>query len=483
MTKLTTLASKIALGTILITSMITYTTVSEAQDLLVKLATPNSAENTVRIMTMNGLKAEKVFDQWIRVNGNIKTTQFNSFFKSSAVAYVQPNFKLNTYSNPAIARLKKNPEALAAYIKQYKEDHEVSPEAKPTDNPAIPEAPAATTGADPLFNKQWGMIDIGVQNAWLQHPGTSIIVAVIDTGVDYTHEDLAPNMWRNINEVADNGLDDDGNGFIDDIVGWDFLSNDNKPYDLASSDLGDLLNGGNPGHGTHCAGNVAATGTNGKGISGVAPKAKIMALRFIGDEGGTTAGAIGSIRYAVDNGAKVLSNSWGSEGEDPSEAEQNLALQEAIQYAESKNVLFIAAAGNSSRNNDTDSKKAIPASYPFENIISVAAIDSANKLASFSNYGATTVDLGAPGVKIFSTVPGNKYSDTVIELFGAFWDGTSMACPHVAGAAALYWSAHPEKSYQEVKAAILNSTKKLTTLESKVLTAGKLSVEELMKNQ
>ena len=326
------------------------------------------------------------------------------------------------------------------------------------------------------------MVDNGVQNAWKINPGQKIIVAVIDTGVDYTHEDLLPNMWRNEKEIPNNGIDDDGNGYIDDIVGWDFLSNDNKPYDLASSDLGDLLRGGNPGHGTHCAGNVAARGNNGKGIAGVNPNAEIMALRFIGDEGGSTEGAIGAIRYAVDNGAKVLSNSWGSEGEDPNEAEQNKALQDAIQYALDKNVLFIAAAANSGRNNDTDAKKAFPASYPHDNIISVAAIDSANKIASFSNYGATTVDIGAPGVKIFSTVPGNKYSDTVIDLMGATWDGTSMACPHVAGAAAFYWSAHPEKTWQEVKAAILASAKKIPSLTGKTLTGGKLSVEELMKN-
>jgi thermitase len=170
-----------------------------------------------------------------------------------------------------------------------------------------------------------------VQNAWKINPGTgSMIVAVINTNIDYTHEDLLPNMWRNTKEIPDNNIDDDNNGFVDDIVGWDFLSNDNKPYDLAATSLGDLLNGGNPGHGTHCAGNVAARGNNGKGISGVAPNAQIMALRFIGNEGGTTADAVKAIHYAVDNGAKVLSNSWGSDGEDSDDASENQALKDSI---------------------------------------------------------------------------------------------------------------------------------------------------------
>jgi len=452
------------------------TTAAHAEDLLIKVAAPASTEKAAEILTQKGYNAKYVMPQWISVKGaNVTQALFQRQLESGSIVHVQKNFKLNVYKNPALNKAQIN-EALKKYAEQAK------PSAKPADNPAIPDAPVATTGADPLFSKQWGMVDNGVQNAWKINPGQKIIVAVIDTGVDYTHEDLLPNMWRNEKEIPNNGIDDDGNGYIDDIVGWDFLSNDNKPYDLASSDLGDLLRGGNPGHGTHCAGNVAARGNNGKGIAGVNPNAEIMALRFIGDEGGSTEGAIGAIRYAVDNGAKVLSNSWGSEGEDPNEAEQNKALQDAIQYALDKNVLFIAAAANSGRNNDTDAKKAFPASYPHDNIISVAAIDSANKIASFSNYGATTVDIGAPGVKIFSTVPGNKYSDTVIDLMGATWDGTSMACPHVAGAAALYWSAHPEKTWQEVKTAILASAKKIPSLTGKTLTGGKLSVEELMKN-
>jgi thermitase len=446
-----------------------------ADDLLIKLASPISTEKTVQMMNFKGLNAHQVMPQWISIKGNVKSSQFQSYLVNGSVLHIQPNYKLNIYKNPSLAYAKNN-KALMSYVNSMN----VGKATKATDNPAIPNAPANMNGADPFYSKQWGMTDNGLENALKINGGQKIIVAVIDTGVDYTHEDLLPNMWRNTKEIPDNGIDDDNNGYIDDVVGWDFLSNDNKPYDLASSDLGDILNGGNPGHGTHCAGNIAARGGNGKGISGVNPNAQIMALRFIGDEGGTTTGAIGAIRYAVDNGAKVLSNSWGSEGEDPTDPE-NIALEEAVQYAMDNNVLFIAAAANSGRNNDTDSKRAFPASYSQDNIISVAAIDSANGLASFSNYGATTVDIGAPGVKIFSTTVGNNYSDTIIELLGAHWDGTSMACPHVAGAAALYWSAHPEKTWQEVKAAILSSAKPIPSLTGKTLTGAKLSIEELMK--
>ncbi len=450
-----------------------------AEDLLIKIASPASTEKTVQMMNFKGMNAHQVMPQWISVQGDIKATQFRNMLEGGSILHVQPNYKLNIFKSPSLVKAQVSA-ALAGYASTIQKG--TKPKAKPKDNPEIPASPNVGNGADPLYSKQWGMIDNGLENALKINAGQKIIVAVIDTGVDYTHEDLLPNMWRNTKEIANNGIDDDNNGYIDDIVGWDFLSNDNKPYDLASSDIGDLMNGANPGHGTHCAGNVAARGDNGKGISGMSPNAQIMAMRFIGDEGGTTTGAIGAIRYAVDNGAKVLSNSWGSEGEDPAEVTENLALKEAIQYAMDKNVLFIAAAANSGVDNDKDPKKAAyPASYPHDNIISVAAVDSSNKLADFSNYGVTTVDIGAPGVKIFSTTVGNKYSDTVIELFGANWDGTSMACPHVAGAAALYWSAHPEKTWKEVKTAILTSAKPIPSLTGKTLTGAKLSVEELMK--
>ncbi len=449
---------------------------SQAEDLLVKVANPVSTKHAAIYFASQGLNSEALTENWVRVTGNTSKIQMRKFLESASIEHVQKNYKIRLQQNPQLQS------QLKAYLQTSPQAGTQQAFAPQVDNPAIPAAPSVTTGADPLFSSQWGMRDIGTEAGWLVNRGDKkIIVAVIDTGVDYTHEDLLGNLWRNENEIADNGIDDDGNGYIDDMIGWDFLSNDNKPYDLAAASLGELLNGGNPGHGTHCAGNVAATGGNGKGISGVAPNAQIMSLRFIGNEGGTTAAAIKAIKYAVDNGAKVLSNSWGSEGEDPNEAVENQALQDAVQYAKDQDVLFIAAAGNSSKDNDNDAKKAFPASYTHDNIIAVAAIDAADTIASFSNYGATSVDIAAPGVKVFSTTVGNKYSDTVIALLGATWDGTSMACPHVAGAAALYWSAHPEKTYAQVRDAILGSAKQVAAAKGKVLTNGKLNVEQLMK--
>ncbi|KYG68240.1 protease [Bdellovibrio bacteriovorus] len=448
---------------------------SKRQDLLIKLA-PGFVE-----FEMQGAKIEKLSESWVRVQAP-RGMSIQSLEKNPAVEYVQPNYKVKLLEDYRI----EDPLRRAALAKMLSRNPQLRAAAR-QDNPVIPDAPQTTTGADPLFSKQWGMIDNGVVDAWKVTKGSpDMIVAVIDTGVDYTHEDLLPNLWRNANEIPNNGIDDDGNGYVDDVIGWDFVGNDNKPYDLAVDTLDGLFKGGNPGHGTHCAGNVAARGDNGKGIAGVAPNVKIMSLRFIGmTGGGTTADAIKSIRYAVDNGAKVLNNSWGSEGEEPG-APENQALRDAVQYAQDKGVLFIAAAGNGHKgvgyDNDNDANPAYPASYPHDNIIAVAALDSNDRLGSFSNWGHKSVDIGAPGVKVFSTVVAQGYTDTVIDKFGfkATWDGTSMAAPHVAGAAALYWSAHPEKSWQDVKAAILGSSRRIQALDGKSVSNGKLDVKALM---
>ena len=366
------------------------------------------------------------------------------------------------------------------------------------DNLEIPTTITGGSGADPLFDKQWGMKDNDVKGAW-SVAGTKgsdqVVVAVIDTGLDYTHEDLVDNLWRNPGEsgidangadMATNGIDDDGNGFIDDVIGWDFGRGDNKPYDMHKSGFA-LLQGGNPGHGSHVAGCVAATGDNGKGITGVAPNVKIMVMRFLTEEGsGTTEGAIGAIKYAVDNGAQILSNSWGSEGE--GDAGESQALKDAIQYSMDNGVLFVAAAGNGRQgkgyDNDNDSKPAFPASYPHENIISVAAVDESDQMGAFSNWGRTTVDIAAPGVKVFSTVPDNRYQDTVINIPGlivATWDGTSMAAPHVSGAAALYLSKNPNADWREIKNAILSTATPISSMSGKSVSNGKLNVRRLMQ--
>lgn len=466
---------------------------NNTQDMLIKLA-PHAVQQFSSQMQIMGtsqnqnLKTEVLTDQWVRVQGSPQMArQILAFKNHPDVLYVQPNYKIKLPEN---YKLTQAAEAASKLISE-----ELSPMAKKNgkvkaskDNPPLPTTlPQDKVGADPDFAKQWGMNDIGVKNAWKINTGNSdMIVAVIDSGIDYTHPDLLPNLWMNTKEIPNNNIDDDNNGYVDDIIGWDFFSDDNKPYDLAVAPI-ELLKGGNPGHGTHCAGNVAARGNNSIGISGVAPQAKIMGLRFISDQGqGTTDGAIKAIKYAVDNGAKVLSNSWGSEGEDPADQVQNQALRDVIKYAQDHGVLFIAAAGNGHQgtgySNDTDPNPAYPASYDIENIVSVAALDSNDQLGSFSNWGAKSVHIGAPGVVVYSTTVGGKYSDTVLDKFGfhVTWDGTSMACPHVAGAAALYWSAHPEKDWRQVKAALMNSAKPISALSGKVVTNGKLDVEALM---
>jgi subtilisin family serine protease len=467
----------------------------EPKEYLVKLKP--GARNSISAMAnlRQAGKVEALTDAWVKVTDAKGSLNMETFQQDNIwVEYIQPNYRIHLIENYAAKDL-----AVRNWAAQQVQ---VAGDAPRIDNPAIPSAPQRSAGEDPLFTKQWGMIDNHVKDAWKMAPPSPLaakdmIVAVIDTGVDYTHEDLLPNMWRNPGETGvdangkskdSNGIDDDNNGFIDDVVGWDFAMNDNKPFDLSVDPMQLLAGGGNPGHGTHCAGNVAAAADNGKGVVGVAPNVKIMALRFLTEKGsGTTADAIKAVKYAVDNGAMITSNSWGSEGEDPSEAKENKALRDMVQYAQDKGTLFIAAAGNGHQgkgyNNDTDAKPGYPASYDHDAIISVAAIDDKDQLGSFSNWGQRSVDLGAPGVKIFSTTVGSNYADTIFDKFGitVHWDGTSMATPHVSGAAALYWSAHPEKDWQQVKAAILGSVKQTSTLNGKTSSGGKLDVLNLMK--
>ncbi len=439
--------------------------------------------------------------EWIKVKSTAKTLNLKSKLAAQpGVMLVQPNFKIRHFQDYQVRdagqreRLARELIARGYAVPGFAGG--LRPQA-PADNPAIPNSPTSTRGADPEFPKQWGMVDNNVKNGWNGRRGEGVVVAVLDSGVDYTHEDLVENMWRNPREIgtdsqgrdrASNGVDDDGNGYVDDVVGWDFVTNDNKPYDLSVDPIQLIFGGGNPGHGTHCAGNVAARGENSIGVAGVAPKTKIMALRFLSEKGeGSTDAAIKAIQYATKMGVKISSNSWGSEGEDPADAVGNQALRDAITEAMNAGQLFVAAAGNGHQgvgyDNDTDAKPAYPASYEHDNIIAVAALDKADALGSFSNWGKKAVDIGAPGVAVFSTTVGGKYSDTVIDLLGikATWDGTSMAAPHVSGAAALYWADHPEATWREVKAAILKSAQPIQALNGKSVTGGKLNVDALMR--
>lgn len=251
--------------------------------------------------------------------------------------------------------------------------------------------------------------------------GQNVIVAVLDTGVDYTHNALKNNIYTNAGEIAGNGKDDDGNGFIDDVHGYDFDAKDGDPKDEDQ-------------HGTHCAGIIGSTADSATGAMGVAPGVKIMPIRIIGNEArGFLSNAAAGIKYAVDNGARVLSNSWRvyrSWGSfDPSEPNLQL-LRAAIEYAGSKGAIFVAASGNESLNMDTGLERdpLYPAGFTgLANMVVVAASESRGGMASFSNYGAKYVTVAAPGEDIISTVPGNTFESM---------SGTSMATPLVAGALA-----------------------------------------------
>lgn len=396
----------------------------------------------------------------------------------ASVDFVQRNHSYQIFASPSLLEHRDA-------LKRHFSRNPVANASRPTDNPEIQSPAIQATGADPLLNKAWGMFTVGADKAWGQTPqGREIVVAVTDTGVDYNHHDLINNMWRNKAEIPGNGIDDDHNGYADDIVGWDFATNDNKPYDLTLSLMEILFQGGNPGHGTHVSGVVGARMNNSLGTSGVAPQVKIMALRFITEKGkGDTAGAIQAIDYAVKNGAHIINASWGGEAGD----EDDTALKEAIQRAEARGVIFIAAAGNgrpdasgkpAGFDNDSDPKPMVPASFSISNIIAVAALDNADALAAFSNWGHKSVKVGAPGVKIFSTVPENKYQDTIVDLgqMKATWDGTSMAAPFVSGALAVLWSQKHEMSAHEVMNTLLAMVHPVDSLKTKIATGGRLDI-------
>ena len=339
------------------------------------------------------------------------------------------------------------------------------------------------TPDDTHFSKLWGLnntgqtigsqagtadADVDAPEAWDTSTGTpDTVVAVIDEGMDISHPDLRNNVWTNPGEIPGNNLDDDANGYVDDVHGYDFANDDASVYDP------DPISGKGDEHGTHVAGTIAAEGNNGTGVTGVNWQARIMALKFLGPDGGSTVDAVEAINYAVRNGAKISNNSWGYVGS-PSRS-----LKDAISRADDAGHLFVAAAGNGGAdgigdNNDRNSTKTnYPSSYDNANIIAVAATDNRDRLASFSNYGATTVDLAAPGVNIASTLPGNGYG---------YYSGTSMATPHVTGAAALLRSQNPTLDDAQIKSAILDSVDKKSSLSSKVLTGGRLNAASALSS-
>jgi subtilisin family serine protease/subtilisin-like proprotein convertase family protein len=325
-----------------------------------------------------------------------------------------------------------------------------------------PNDPAYATEQWALHNTgQTGGIagsDIHAPQAWDVTRGSpAVIVAVIDSGVDYTHPDLAPNMWVNSGEVPDNGVDDDHDGYVDDVYGYDFVHNDGDPMD-------DYF------HGTHVAGTIAAVADNGIGIAGVAPNVKIMALKFLDDYGnGFTSDAIKALNFAVVHGATISNNSWGV-------SDFSAAFQTAIQNAAAKGHIFVASAGNDGTN--TDSASQYPADYDANNIVSVAATDPGDYLAWFSNYGKRTVDIAAPGVDIYSTLPTHEtpaMADEGVEPNYGTLSGTSMAAPQVAGVLALLRSQNPGWTWQQLVAQIYLTVDHEPSLASTTLSGGRIN--------
>ena len=304
------------------------------------------------------------------------------------------------------------------------------------------------TPNDTQFASLWGMLSIQAPNAWDVTTGSpSVTVAVVDTGIEYTHPDLSENIATNSGEIPSNGIDDDRNGFIDDYFGYDFINNDGNPMD-------------DHFHGTHCAGTVGARGNNAKGVAGVAWNVKLLPVKVLSASGsGSYASVIGGINYAVKRGVKVLSMSLGG-------GSYSQALEDAIITARQNGVLIVAAAGNSARN--TDISPSYPASSTQDNVLSVAATASGDVLASFSNWGPTSVDVAAPGVNILSTYLGGQY---------AWASGTSMATPHVAGMAAMVLSVNPSLSYAQVKSILLGTVDPIASLSGKMVSGGRVNLK------
>jgi subtilisin family serine protease len=336
----------------------------------------------------------------------------------------------------------------------------------------------SATSDDPFYKdgKLYGMYgsatlpknDFGSQAAVAWGKGKtgseSVYIGIIDEGVMFRHDDLAANMGTNSGEIPANGIDDDGNGFIDDVYGWDFDANDNTIYDGTQDD-----------HGTHVAGTIGAKGGNTLGVAGVCWNVKLLNAKFLGRMGGTTANAIKAVDYFTNlktresNRLNIVAtnNSWGGGG-------YSIGLFNAIERANAAGILFIAAAGNGGSDgvgDDNDKTPHYPSSYANTNVIAVAAITSTGARSGFSNYGALSVDLGAPGSGINSTLPGKGDKS----VYGSY-SGTSMATPHVTGAVALYAAINPTSTAAQIKSAVLSSATSTPSMAGKTVSGGRLNV-------
>ncbi|MCD9188718.1 MAG: S8 family serine peptidase [Pyrinomonadaceae bacterium] len=397
-----------------------------------KIAAKNNDRVEDEIESVNGLVAIDDLD-----NADAETVAKQYASMGDLVMYAEPNFQIK-FDDPA--------QIPAAKDLLQRESDEIQPN-------------------DPKFAEQWALnnlgqnggkknADIGALKAWLKTRGSDkIVVAVLDSGVDYTHPDLVGNIWFRPDSVPQ--YKDDELGTFDDFRGFNAAENQSDPMD-------------DNGHGTHCAGIIGAEGNNDEGIAGINWNVQIMPLKFMGRGGfGTTKDAIEAINYAIDrkrNGVnvRVINASWGS-------TLYSKALEDAIRAAGEEGILFVAAAGNATTNNDRSPH--YPSNYDLPNVISVAALDRFDNLASFSNYGAKTVHIGAPGKDIHSTWLNDEYRDA---------SGTSMAAPQVAGVAALILSLEPNLTVEKLRERILKSVDKIDSLNGKVENGGRLNAAKAL---
>lgn len=335
------------------------------------------------------------------------------------------------------------------------------PESKPVVNEtqaAVPPAFRTTYRPDPHTYQSWALQDsspIDIQKAWTKaHAMKRVVVAVIDTGIDYNHPDLKDNLWKNPKEIPNNGVDDDKNGFVDDIIGWDFVNHDALPYD-------------DHGHGTHVSGIIGAVRGNGIGISGIAPSVKLMVVKYYSPKSSgqkNLQNTIKSFRYAIENGADIINYSGGG-------AEFSKEEHRMIELAHQRGILVIAAAGNERQNADVNAY--YPASYELPNIVSVAALTAERELVESSNYGISKIDVAAPGHQILSTLPNNKYG---------YMTGTSQATAFITGIAALALAQNPLLTAPQLKALLLHSISPIASLQGKIKTGGVVSANRVLSN-
>ena len=403
-----------------------------------------------------------------------ETEVFSGLLKSfgkNSVLSIRP---FQTDNSLHVVRLAKD-ENLAAAIQKLSKDGSVA-YAEPnyimrTFDVAEPaETPSADMPNDTEFGRLWGMknsgqadssgqmgtpnSDINVLPLWQMgiRGSRNVVVAVIDTGIDWTHPDLVDNLYTNPGEIPGDGIDNDKNGFIDDVHGWNFEANTNNSND-------------DNNHGTHCAGTIGGVGNNAQGVVGVNWEVSLMPVKFLSAGGsGTLEGAINSINYATMMKVNVMSNSWGGGGFTES-------MKAAIEAARDMGIAFVAAAGNNSSNNN--SEPTYPAGYEVANVISVAASDNKDQIAGFSNWGSRTVHVAAPGVRVYSTTKGGTYNT---------FSGTSMATPHVSGIAALMWSAAPELTFAEIKERLIKTSDRVPSLERKSISKGRVNAYAAVNN-